>query len=440
MYFPFGPTPEYKTAYRGLFDAMVMTRWSVLAAIALFVSPVYAQHNIPLTLAEVEDKALLAEPGQQAMRAKALALQERGVVAGELPDPMLRIGLNNFPLQSGGFTTESMTSAGVGVRQAFPAGKTRDIATRRFDFLASEMNQNAAARGRNVLTAARQSWLDLYYWERAHALVSESRPLFDDLATITRSLYAVGRKTQQDLLRAELELSRLDDRLIAIERQRSRSRAALGEWIGGDARRPVALKLPAWSSVPAFESLQSSLLQHPMMQAADAHIDARVAGVDLAEQRSKPGWALDVGYSYRDGQLSSGQPRSDLITLGVTVDLPFFRKRSVDSSLSAALQERSAANSTREQTLRRLRSQLESEFSLWNDLTRRLDLYDRQILSQASANAEASLLAYQSDKGDFADVMRAYIDDLNTRIDHIRLQVERAQSYAVLANLGGLSQ
>jgi len=440
MYFPFGPTPEYKTAYRGLFDAMVMTRWSVLAAIALFVSPVYAQHNIPLTLAEVEDKALLAEPGQQAMRAKALALQERGVVAGELPDPMLRIGLNNFPLQSGGFTTESMTSAGVGVRQAFPAGKTRDIATRRFDFLASEMNQNAAARGRNVLTAARQSWLDLYYWERAHALVSESRPLFDDLATITRSLYAVGRKTQQDLLRAELELSRLDDRLIAIERQRSRSRAALGEWIGGDARRPVALKLPAWSSVPAFESLQSSLLQHPMMQAADAHIDARVAGVDLAEQRSKPGWALDVGYSYRDGSLSSGQPRSDLITLGVTVDLPFFRKRSVDSSLSAALQERSAANSTREQTLRRLRSQLESEFSLWNDLTRRLDLYDRQILSQASANAEASLLAYQSDKGDFADVMRAYIDDLNTRLDHIRLQVERAQSFAVLANLGGLSQ
>jgi outer membrane protein TolC len=83
---------------------------------------------------------------------------------------------------------------------------------------------------------------------------------------------------------------------------------------------------------------------------------------------------------------------------------------------------------------------LESEFSHWNDFTRRLDLYETRILSQANANAEASLLAYQSDKGDFADVMRAYIDDLNTRIDHIRLQVERAQSYAVLANLGGLSQ
>ena len=199
MYFPFGPMPEYQNVCRSMFGATATILWSALFVTTLFTLPVYAQHRIPLALSEAEDLALVAEPGQLALRAKAGALKERGVVAGELPDPMLRIGLNNFPLQSGGFTTEGMTSAAVGVRQAFPAGKTRVINTRRFDSLADEMNQNAAARGRNVLTAARQSWLDLYYWERAHALVSESRPFFDDLATITRSLYAVGRKTQQGI-------------------------------------------------------------------------------------------------------------------------------------------------------------------------------------------------------------------------------------------------
>jgi len=439
MYFSFGPKSEATPHRFVVYDKAPLACCAIVIAALLMSSSAFSQHAVPLTLAEAEDKALMSEPGQQAMQARAQALQDRGVAAGELPGLTLRVGLNNFPIQSGGFTTDGMTNAAVGVRQTFPAGQTRVINTRRFDFLANEMNQNAAARGRNVLTSARQSWLDLYYWERTHALVSESRPFFDDLATITRSLYAVGRKTQQDVLRAELELSRLDDRLIEIERQRSRARAALGEWIGSDASRPVALKLPAWANMPPYESLQATLLQHPLMQAADARIDARVAGVDLAEQRTKPGWALDVGYSYRDGSLPSGQPRSDLITLGVTVDLPFFRKRSVDSTLSAALQERSAAKSSREQTLRRLQSQLGTEFSRWNDLTRRLDLYDTRILSQANGNAEASLLAYQSDKGDFADVMRAYIDDLNTRIDYIRLQVERAQSYAVLANLGGLS-
>jgi outer membrane protein TolC len=331
-----------------------------------------------------------------------------------------------------------MTHAAIGLRQAFPAGNTRSINTRRFDLLASEMNENAEARGRNVLTAVRSAWLDLYYWEIAHDLVLESRPFFDDLATITRSLYAVGRKSQQDVLRAELELSRLDDRLIEMERQRARATAVLGEWIGQDALRPVARKLPGWEQVPTLGAMQVMLQQHPVMRAADSQIEVRSAGVDLANERSKPGWAVDLGYSYRDGFLPSGEPRADFITLGVTVGLPFFRKKSVDSTLSAALQERSAAESTREQTLRGLQSQLNAEHARWHDLTRRLELYDSRILGQTKDHAEASLLGYQSDQGDFSDVMRGYIDDLNTRIDHIRLQVERAQSYAVLANLGGI--
>ncbi len=399
-----------------------------------------AQHNIPLTLAEAEKLALAAEPGQQALQARSAALEERAVIAGELPDPMLRVGINNFPIQSGSFSTEGMTHAAIGLRQSFPAGKTRSMSARQFGLLAAEMSGNADARGRNVRSAVRNAWLDLYYREQAHTLVSASRPFFADLATITRSLYAVGRKSQQDVLRAELELSRLDDRLIDIERQRSGARAALGEWIGHDAARPIAQKLPGWNQLPLLEALQGMLLEHPLLRAADAQIEARSAGVDLAEQRSKPGWALDVGYSYREGSLPSGEPRSDFLTLGVTVGLPFFSKKSVDSTLSAALQERSAAQSSRERTLRTLQRQLAVEHAHWQDLTRRLSLYDTRILDQARENAAASMLAYQSDKGDFAEVMRAYVDDLNTRIDHIRLQVERAQSYAVLANLGGLPQ
>ncbi len=436
MYSRFGLMPDYKTVRRAATGLTTSSYCLAVIAGTLLASPAFGQ-TIPLTLAEAEDRALVAEPGQLALQAKAAALLERGVVVGELPDPMLRVGLNNYPIQSGGFSTEGMTNAAVGLQQAFPAGKSRSINVRRQQWLASEMTENAEARGRNVLAATRQAWLDVYYWERAHALVSESRPFFDDLATITRSLYAVGRKNQQDVLRAELELSRLDDRLIEIERQRSRSRAALGEWIGRDASRPVAGQLPVWDQAPTLESMQTALLQHPMLRAADAQVDAQTAGVDLANERSKPNWALDVAYSYRDGFQPSGESRSDFISVGVTVGLPFLRKKSVDSNLSAALQEKTAALSSREQILRGLGSQLEAEYARWNDLARRLTLYETRILGQSNENAEASLLAYQSDRGDFANVMRAYVDDLNTRIDHTRLQVDRAQSYAVLANLGG---
>ena len=436
MFFPTGQWPVVQPVRRAFAAASLCCL--ALVAGALVMLPVTGLAAIPLTLAEVEDQVLAADPGQQALQAKAAALLERGVVASQLPDPMLRVALNNYPIQSGDFATEGMTNAAIGLMQTFPAGKSRSINERRFQWLASEMQENAEARGRNVLAAARQAWLEVYYWEQAHRLVSESRPFFDGLATISRSLYAVGRKNQQDVLRAELELSRLDDRLIEIERQRSRARAMLGEWIGLEASRPVAPKLPAWNQVPALDAMQAELQQHPVLRAAQAQIDAQAAAVDLANERSKPNWALDLGYSYRDGYQPTGESRSDFVSVGVTVGLPFFRKKSIDSNLSAALQDRSAAEATREQTLRGLGGQLAAEYARWNDLARRLDIYDTRVLTLSSSNAEASLLAYQSDQGDFANVMRAYVDDLNTRLDHIRLQVEQAQSYAVLANLGGL--
>ena len=427
MFFNIGYRPD--TLYR---------RVAVVALLALPFAQASAQHDIPLTIAEAEKLALASEPGQLALRARAAALEEQAVVAGALPDPMLRLGLNNYPIESGGFTTEGMTNVGAVYRQAFPRGDTRSLSERKFNRLADAQTREADARGDDVLAAARVAWLDLYYWSRAGDLVRESRPFFDDLATITRSLYAVGRRNQQDVLRAELELSRLDDRLIDIERQQLRARAQLREWIGAEAGRRVAAKLPQWDDAPPLEDLLAALRAHPALQAADARIAAQDRGVELAEQRSKPGWSLDVGYSYRNGSLPSGDPRSDFVTVGVTVDLPFFSSKSVDSTLSAALQDRTAAQAEKERLLRSLESRLAAEYARWQELSRRLDLYEERILVQANDHAQATLLAYQNDRGDFADVMRGYIDDLNTRIDYVRLNVEREQAYAMLANLGGI--
>ncbi|MEQ9563168.1 MAG: TolC family protein [Woeseiaceae bacterium] len=402
--------------------------------------PGYAQDAQVLTLGEAEDLALLQEPGQAALLARAEALQEQAVAGGQLPDPTLRMGLANFPIQSGGFTTEGMTQAVLGIRQAFPPGKSRAVSTRQFQSLANEMDESADARARDVLTSVRTAWLETYYWERAHSIVNDSRPYFEDLLTVTRSLYAVGKKDQQDVLRADLELSRLDDRLIDIRRQRSRARAELSQWIGAESGRPVTPGLPVWKQIPALSELNDELANHPALLAADARVDARVAGVDLANERFKPGWAVDLGYGYRDGFLPDGEPRSDFVSLSVTVDLPVFRKNRQDRTLAAALSERRAAQESREQLLRRLSSQLDAEYARWEELSRRLDLYERRILIQVEDQASAALAAYQSEAGDFADVMRGFIDELNSRLDYIRLQTDRAQSYAVLANLGGFSR
>lgn len=408
--------------------------------ILLACSEVGADDSLPLSIAEAESLALRYEPGQSEYRARADALEEQSVAAGQLPDPVLRLGIGNFPIESGGFSTEGMTQAQLGIRQSFPPGKTRALSTQQFRSLSSEMDRRADARARDVLTSVRSAWLETYYWERAQAIVSDSRPYFEDLVAITRSLYAVGDKDRQDVLRAELELSRLEDRLFDIDHHRRAARAALSQWIGRDSARPVAGELPGWRQVPELTALQDEIARHPAVLAADARIDARETGVRLAEEQYKPGWAIDLAYGYRDGMLPNGNPRSDFVSLAVTVDLPVFRKNRQGRRFAAALSERRAANESREALLRGLSSRLEAEFARWQELSQRINLYDSRLLPQAEQRSSAALAAYRSEAGDFADVMRGVIDELDARLEIARLQTERAQSYAVLDNLGGFSR
>jgi outer membrane protein TolC len=332
-----------------------------------------------------------------------------------------------------------MTQAQLGLRQAFPPGRSRALGARRFGALAREMSEGAQARVRDVESAVRQAWLDAVLQESARALVAESRPLFADLVTVARSLYAVGRRDQQDVLRAELELSRLDDRLIEIARQGARARADLGQWVGAAAARPLPAELPVWPDPPGLATLQEGLAAHPALDAASARIGARDAAVELARQAYRPGWALDVGYGYRDGEDAMGESRSDFVSIAVSFDLPLFPRNRQDRRVEAAVNERAAAEASRDELLRRLNRTLEAERARFEDVSRRIALYESRILPQAEDQSRAALLAYQSDAGDFADVMLSAISLLDLRLDHVRLRVERAQTHALLANLGGLS-
>jgi len=438
MFFHFGQMPVQKSTRSPRTRTAIRKTVVLIIAALLSVSVAQAAPRTPLTIAEAEDLALRDEPGLAEIRASADALVEQSVAVGQLPDPSLRVGLVNFPINGGGFTTEGMTQAQLGIRQVFPRERLRASNTDRYRSLANVQTQAAEARARSILEATRKSWLESYYWQVAEQVLSDSRPLFEDLLQITQSMYAVGRKNQSDVLRAELELRRLDDRLIIASRSRTVAQGALSQWLGTEAYRPAARKLPDWGQSPPLATLQKNLAGHPSLHAADARIDAGQAKVEMAEEKGKPGWALDLGYGYRDGFLPNGDPRSDFVSLSVVVDLPIFKKNRQDRDLAAALSARRAAVSGKQRITADLESQLNVEYASWTDLSRRLTLYETDIVGLTRSRADAAMLAYQSDAGDFSDVMLGQIDYLNTRLERIRLQVERAKSFAVLANLGGI--
>lgn len=408
---------------------------TTVAALAIAAATV---HAAPLTLVEAERVALCDEPGALALREQAAAFDDLAIAAGALPDLQIRVGAANLPLEGGGFRAEGMTQAQVGVRQSIPSTTSRVAATRREHTRADERRAQARERRRSVLLAVRNAWLDRFEASRSRELVVDSRALFADLVATTRSLYTVGDKSQQDLLRAQLEHSHLQVRLIGIEQQNAQAGAALRRWIGEDADRPVAA-LSAWRPPPAVAELRAGLADHPALAVAAAATASADAALALARARYRPNWTLDAAYGYRDGALPDGSPRSDFLSVSATLSVPMFTANRQDRTVRAAEGRRRAALALRDDAHRRLRAELRREHDRWVDVGRRLALYRDAVLARSRANADAALTAYRSETADFADVMRGYIDDLETRLAHLRLRVDRRRSHAQLAYFGGFA-
>ncbi len=386
-----------------------------------------------LTLERAETIALQGEPGLAAKRWESKALAERAVADGQLMDPKLQVGLLNLPTDSFDFDQENMTQFKVGITQQFPGGDTREIKQQKTRKQSELAQVELETRKLEILKNTRLNWLEIWYWQQAKTIIAGNRKLFAQLVDIVRSLFSVGRNNQQDLIRAQLELSRLDDRVARIDQMIDTQRSKLSRWIGVEASRmPLPGKLPELA-IPAlpddFEALSQRFLSHPKIQEIDRKLEIAQKEIDLIKESYKPGWGVNVGYSYRD-DMQDGRPRADFVSAGVTVDLPLFTARRQDKKRQASEYKYQALKSQRLALLRQLVANLKQEMANEEQLKKRQALYRKLLLPQARQQAQAALLAYQSDRGDFADVMRAYIDDLNTRLDQQRIEVDRLKADA----------
>jgi outer membrane protein TolC len=416
---------------------VIMHRFIYSGLIFLFVAAsAYAQSGDSLNLAEAERLALANEPGIAAAQSRARSMAEKSVSAGAFPDPQIRLGVMNLPVGSYDFNQEPMTQKQIGIQQMFPPAGSRKAMRRQLSYQGNAFDQAAATRNLQVLRDVRNAWLETYYWQQAQRTIMENRDLFSSLISVTRSLYSVGRQNQQDMVRAELEFSRLDDRLIQIDEQIHRSRAVLAQWIGLEAHRPLTDHLPNWQGYDDLDELKTRLAKHPMLQSANAMVASADAGVDLARSKYKPMFGIDISYGQREDD-PAGNPRDDFISAMLMVSVPLFTGNRQNREVRAAIHNQSANQSDRDALLRDLTRQLGETFARWQQLQFRIDLYDESITGQSRLQAQATLQAYQSDTSDFNDVMRAYITDLNTQLEFIRLQTDRAKVYAQLDYLAG---
>ena len=390
-----------------------------------------------LGLEETLRMALADDPVIAATQARAQAFSDNAVADGQLPDPELKTGLYNLPLDDFELDEEPTTQLRLGIVQSFPRGRTRHYRREQTEWLAISEQASAESARRRLVRDVRNSFLELYYQELAQSIVTDARGLFAQLVDITRSHYASGRVSQQDVLRSSLELSRLDDRTTRIRNEADRNRAALMKWIGDAAMLPLSRDFPQLPPLPEKADLEAALEEHPAIRLETAKIEAENRKVKIAREQYKPGWSAGLEYRKRFGEDPDGSDRADMMAAMVSLDLPLFPKNRQDRRLAASLQQAEAIVLSRDDRLRELQRMLETDYANWTRLGERAALYDSQLLQEAAANARASLKAYRSGVTEFNTLMRARIADLDVRLEALRIRVDRARARANLLYLAG---
>ena len=388
---------------------------------------------VPLTFKEAVVLAVSrADPTLIRHDERAAALENRALAAAQLPDPEVQFGFANWPVDSFDYDQEPMTQIQVGLRQRFPRGDTLSILGARRESEAQLERARRTLRLREIARATRDAWLELYYLSHARDVVDASRLTVAELVAVVRASFATGLQNNQDLLRAELELSLLDDRALEIERLIQRRRADLGSLIGEPAAaRNVARALPSWPALPRLETIDGLIVNHPAVAVEDAAITGREHDVSLAHEQYDPGWALEAGYGMRSGG------RADFASVMVTVEVPIFTDKRQDRELAASEQERAAAILNRDAILLSLRRQARHALADAERFTERVVLYREIVVDRADGTAAAALDSYQSQVADFAELIRSRLAALDTGLKLKRLEADLGKAYADLAYLLG---
>ncbi len=392
--------------------------------------------------------ALNNDGSRQQFFAQSQAMRETGVASSTLMDPKLKVGFGGLPVDSFSFDEDPMTNISIGMMQQFSRGSTLELQQKKANQQADSLSLQIQARELDVANNITRLWLELGYQQKARKIMLENRRLMKEMESFIQTNYSIGKSEAQDLLNAQLQVSKLDEKLQANAQMQRRLTAQLSEWLGSDwlinytqqrDRSPQKNKSQHGSTLIASNQLKWDLLnqklssgsdttthyqqlnEHPMVKMADINISTNETQVDIAEQAYTPQFGVEVAYAYRQSNNMQGEPASDLVSAYLTMDIPLFTGNRQDKNLAAAQYQVGAARSQKDTLLTQMNAKVNTLLVDRANLTQRLERYRSTLLPQVNARIHAVERGYQNNTAQFNDVIMASTDELVLRLEQQRL-------------------
>lgn len=386
-----------------------------------------------LTQPEAARLAVERQPMLEAQAAAVRAARENAIASAQLPDPELRLGVRDVPVNTDdrySLSRDSGTQAMVGLVQAFPAGSSRRLRGLMGTREAEMAEQQLTAMRLVIRRDAALAWVEAWKPDRGLALTEEAVGEAQLQVRAVEIAYTANRATQADVLAARVALGLLRDEAQKQAQDGQHARSQLSRWIGEAAYGPLSPDLPNWGAPLSSDQLVARLGSHPLLTANTKAVEVAEADVDLAKQSYWPAWWVELGYGYRPEY-------SEMATLQVGIELPVFTRNRQDRGVAAKLAVQERAAQLRDDQFRQQEAQVRLNIADWSLLQERLKRFDAEILPQSEQRTSAALAAWQAGQGTLAGILEARRMALENRIKRLELEADAQKHRINLAYLAG---
>jgi len=399
-----------------------------------------ASYASDLSWSKAVEIALADNPNLATMQSRAEAMAAIPSQVGTLPDPKLSLNALNFPVDTFNTGQEGMTQMQVGISQAFPfpgkLGLREDAAGHEAKAADSEVDETRLWLVRSV----KNSWWQLFYLDKALEIVVSNQGLLREFVIIAKTKYTVGKGLQQDVLLAQLELSRLLDQEVRLTGMRRNEEARLNALLNWPTSRQLTLANALDSALPLLLKETDLHIQaetdRPLLTAQRSYIHAAHSRVDLAEKEYYPDFNVGAVYGFRNGE-NNGVNRADFASLLFTMSLPIYTSSKQDRAMDQRNSELMQQNYKLQDTLEQVREEISRAIADYKRAGEQAELYKGGIIPQAQQTVDSMLAGYRVNKVDFLNLVRAQVTLFNYETQYWLSYSSAQQALAALEAVVG---
>lgn len=387
----------------------------------------------PLTLAWCLERAARSNPALAAEAYAAEAARERVRPAGALEDPRFSYEASNVPVGDWDMGSTPLSGHQLWLRQKLPFPGLLGQQSGAAEAAASAAGLVRVDRERSLASEVEVAWAELGFAQRALDITDRNLELLRRLSRTAEVRYAVGTGLQQDVLRAQVELTALLQERLAREAALAGTGARLVALLDlATPELPITATLSDDAAPPALPALLDDLDQtSPRLGALVARVDAAVRATRAAELRGYPDLDVGLGYRVRQDVVGDSVNGDDFFSAALTFRLPVNRAR-----WRAEVAERRALERRAEALLRDERAQLVARSRVAHAELVRADaearLLETGLVPQARQSLESSRSGYEVGRIDFLSLLDSQVRLLRAELQHVRALADRRAAFAAL--------